>query len=52
VARRNRANGVDEETMAQKIDSNCARFVDLTLAEAGIESQGTKVGTTDAQKTS
>jgi hypothetical protein len=36
VARRNRT---DEERMIQKIDSNWARFVDLTLAEAGIETQ-------------
>jgi ferritin-like metal-binding protein YciE len=33
VARQNRA---DEEAMAQKINSNWDRFVDLTLAEAGI----------------
>jgi hypothetical protein len=51
VARCNRANRADEETMAQKIDSNWARFVDPTLAEADLETQDAKVGTTDAQKT-
>lgn len=34
VARRNRS---DEETMAQKIDANWPRLVDLTLVEVGIE---------------
>jgi ferritin-like metal-binding protein YciE len=34
VARRNRS---DEEAMAQKIDANWDRFLELTLAEAGIQ---------------
>jgi ferritin-like metal-binding protein YciE len=34
VARRNRA---DDEAMAQKIEANWDRFVDLTLREAGIQ---------------